>query len=68
MRIRRITLSTLTSRHRDQSLLAPAYNPTLLSLLPSRAALYYIARISLRFAVSPRIRTITGHVSATIRA
>lgn len=31
MRIRRITLSTLTSRHRDQSLLAPACNPTLLS-------------------------------------
>lgn len=37
MRIRRITLSTLTSRHRDQSLLAPAYNPILLSLLASHA-------------------------------
>lgn len=72
VRIRRITLSTLASHHRDQSLLAPGYNPTLRPHLASRAALYYIARISLRFAVSPPNthynRARIGHHSRVISA
>lgn len=70
MRIRRITLSTLASHHRDQSLLAhrhiiPPSSP------PSPHAPPFITSLAYHFVSPsriPNIRTITGHVSATIRA
>lgn len=53
----------LVSRHRDQSLLAPAYNPPHPppNPFPIYTVLYYIARISLRFAISPYPETYTHH-------